>query len=364
MILSKLQLHLSKVFLMIFLRDRQSIFFSLFFPIIFMSVFGFVNNGQQEPLDIGVVNESDSVVAADFVQQLKDSLIFNVTVGTENRLRSELEEGDQTMVLVVPGMFNVANLDRQSVELRLLVDAAQLGLIMPLLEQTLIEIEREFRDTEPMFSLAIEDVQARSQSYLDFLLPGLMAFTLMQLSIAGSGYNIIEFRRKGILKRLFVTPIRPNDFITAIVLARTTIVLTQLSVLIMFAILVLDVQIIGNFAAFYFVVILGTFIFLNLGFCLGSIAKTQQAGIMIGNIVIFPQIFLSGVFYPIESMPELVQPIAYVLPLSFVSTGMRDIANEGVSLLAIMPSLIGIAVWLVVSFVLATRLFVWKEVAN
>ncbi len=364
MILSKLQLHLSKVFLMIFLRDRQSIFFSLFFPIIFMSVFGFVNNGQQEPLDIGVVNESDSVVAADFVQQLKDSLIFNVTVGTENRLRSELEEGDQSMVLVIPEIFNAANLDRQSVELRILVDAAQLSLVMPLLEQTLIEIEREFRDTEPMFSLAIEDVQARSQSYLDFLLPGLMAFTLMQLSIAGSGYNIIEFRRKGILKRLFVTPIRPNDFITAIVLARTTIVLTQLSVLIMFAILVLDVQIIGNFAAFYFVVILGTFIFLNLGFCLGSIAKTQQAGIMIGNIVIFPQIFLSGVFFPIESMPELVQPIAYVLPLSFVSTGMRDIANEGVSLLAIMPSLIGIAVWLVVSFVLATRLFVWKEVAN
>jgi len=241
---------------------------------------------------------------------------------------------------------------------------AQLSLVMPLLEQTLIEIEREFRDTEPMFSLAIEDVQARSQSYLDFLLPGLMAFTLMQLSIAGSGYNIIEFRRKGILKRLFVTPIRPNDFITAIVLARTTIVLTQLSVLIMFAILVLDVQIIGNFAAFYFVVILGTFIFLNLGFCLGSIAKTQQAGIMIGNIVIFPQIFLSGVFFPIESMPELVQPIAYVLPLSFVSTGMRDIANGGVSLLAILPSLIGIAVWLVVSYVLATRLFVWKEVAN
>jgi ABC-2 type transport system permease protein len=85
---------------------------------------------------------------------------------------------------------------------------------------------------------------------------------------------------------------------------------------------------------------------------------------MIGNIVIFPQIFLSGVFFPIESMPELVQPIAYVLPLSFVSTGMRDIANGGVSLLAILPSLIGIAVWLVVSYVLATRLFVWKEVAN
>jgi len=135
-------------------------------------------------------------------------------------------------------------------------------------------------------------------------------------------------------------------------------------VLMAFAVFVLDVNIIGNFALFYLVVILGTFIFLNLGFCLGSIAKTQQAVMAVGNIVIFPQIFLSGVFYPIESMPEIVQPIAYLLPLSFVSTGMRDIANEGASLISIMPSLIGIAVWLVIGFILATRLFVWKEVAN
>ena len=282
-------------------------------------------------------------------------------------MRSDLEEGNQTMVLVIPKDFNTANIDRQGVELRILVDAAQLAqlsLVMPLLEQTLIEIEREFRETEPMFSLVIEDVQARSQSYLDFVLPGLMAFVLMQLSIAGSGYNIIEFRRKGILKRLFVTTIQPKDFITAIVLARTTIVLTQLVALITFAVLVLDVQIIGSFATFFFVAILGTFIFLNLGFCLGSIAKTQQASMMIGNIVTFPQMFLSGVFYPIESMAEFVQPVAYVLPLSFVATGMRDIANEGASLLAIMPSLIGIAVWLFISYLLATRLFVWKEIAS
>ncbi|MDA1372961.1 MAG: ABC transporter permease [Proteobacteria bacterium] len=364
---SKLQLHLSKVFLKIFLRDRQSIFFSLFFPIIFMTVFGFVNSGGQDPINIGVVNESNSVVASNFVQELIDSPIFNVTIGTEERLREELEAGDQTMVLVLPELFNNQSLAQDSTELRLLVDAAQvqqLGLILPVLEQTLIEIEREFRNTEPMFSLVIEDVQARSQSYLDFLLPGLMAFTLMQLSIAGSGFNIVEYRRKGILKRLFVTPIQPKDFIAAIVLARMSIVLLQLTVLVAFAVFVLDVSIVGNFAAFYFLIILGTFIFLNLGFCLGSVAKTQQAVMAVGNIVIFPQIFLSGVFYPIESMPALIQPIAYVLPLSFISTGMRDIANEGASLLAIMPSLLGIAVWLVIGFVLATRLFVWKEVAN
>jgi ABC-2 type transport system permease protein len=84
----------------------------------------------------------------------------------------------------------------------------------------------------------------------------------------------------------------------------------------------------------------------------------------VGNIVIFPQIFLSGVFYPIESMPALIQPIARVLPLSFIATGLREIANSGATLLEIIPSLIGIAVWFVIGFLLATRLFVWKEVAN
>jgi ABC-2 type transport system permease protein len=362
--LSKLQLHLTSVFLKIFLRDRQSIFFSLFFPIIFMTVFSFINGGAQDPIKLGLVNNSGSAVATNFVQQLIDDPLFNVSIGLEDRLRNELEAGEQTMLLILPEQFNG---QADSSELRLLVDAAQvqqLGMIVPLLQQKLITIEREFRNLDPMFSLAIEDVQARSQSYLDFLLPGLLAFTLMQLSIAGSGFNIVEYRRKGILKRLFVTPIRPTDFIASIVIARMAIVLIQLTVLILFAVLVLDVNILGNFASLYLVVILGTIIFLNLGFCLGSLAKTQQAVMAVGNIVIFPQIFLSGVFYPIESMPELVQPIARALPLSFVATGMRDIANEGASLLAIWPSLLGIAVWLIVGFVLATRLFVWKEVAN
>ncbi|MEX2468388.1 MAG: ABC transporter permease [Pseudohongiellaceae bacterium] len=365
--LTRLQLHLSFVFLKIFLRDRQSIFFSLFFPIIFMTVFGFVGNAGQEPIAIGVVNNSDSGVAGQFVSQLRDDPLFSVTPGAEPELRAALEAGDQTMVLVLPDSFAVDTANSDSTELRVLVDAAQvqqLSLIIPLLEQKLLAIEREFRSISPMFELTVEDVQARSQRYLDFLLPGLMAFTLMQLAIAGSGFNIVEYRRKGILKRLFVTPIRPRDFIAAIVLARTAIVLIQLTVLILFAVLILDVRILGNFASFYLVVLLGTFVFLNLGFCLGSVARTQQAVMAVGNIVIFPQIFLSGVFYPIESMPAFIQPIATVLPLSFVATGMREIANEGASLLDILPSLIGIAVWFVIGFYLATRLFVWKEVAN
>lgn len=331
-----------------------------------MTVFSLANNREPKLINIGVANLSSNQVASDFVQRLSDSLVFNTVTGESAPLREALIAGDLAIVLELPADFGQSPETRSS-EINVVVDAAQvsqLGLIMPVLEQTLLSIEREFRGIAPLFTIAIEDVQARSQRYIDFLLPGLMALTLMNLSIAGSGFNIVEYRRKGILKRLFVTPIEPKDFITAIVFARMTIVLVQLTVLIILAIVLLDIRIVGNFLAYYFVVILGTVVFLCIGFSLGSLAKTQETIGALGNIVIMPQIFLSGIFYPIESMPEWIQPLAQLLPLSFVSTGMREIANAGAALTEILPSLLGIAVWLAISFLAATRFFLWKEVAS
>ena len=348
----------------IFLRDRQAIFFSLFFPIIFMSVFGFVERRGPQTIDIGVVNEAPGPLSEDFMAALTGNDVFRVQSGTEAELRETLIEGDVSLVLVVPPEFQQAD---SGVQLRVMVDASQvqlLGLIMPVLEQSLLRVERELRGTEPLFTLTLEDVQARSQRYLDFLVPGLIAFTLMQLAIAGSGFNIVEYRRKGILKRLFVTPVQPRDFIAGIVLSRLLLSIMQITVLLAVAVFLLDVQILGSYPAFYVSIIMGSVVFLCLGFFLGSLAKTQQSIQAIGNLVIFPQIFLSGIFYPIDSMPAFIQPVAYVLPLSYVANALRGIANEGLSLLQLLPDLTGILVWMAVSFFLATRFFVWKEVAS
>jgi ABC-2 type transport system permease protein len=187
---------------------------------------------------------------------------------------------------------------------------------------------------------------------------------LMNLSIAGSGFNIVEYRRRGILKRLFVTPIQPKDFIISIVLARTLIVLMQVSVVLGLAIALLDVKIMGSFLSLYGMVTLGTFIFLCLGFCLGSIAKTQEAVRPIVTSFTFPQLIFSGVFFPISSMPEIVQPFAHALPLSVIATGLRDIAIDGTSLLVFNTTTLGIVIWIMLSFFTVTKFFVWKEIAS
>ena len=360
---TSLQLHLAKVFLKIFLRDRQSIMFSLFFPLVFIGVFLF-SGGEPDPINLGLVNNSTNTISKNFSELVTGDPLFNVTEGEESDLKEQLFLGDQTAIIVIPENFDYLE---KTGELRLLLDASQvrqLGAIKEALNTSLLSIERELRNAEPMFSVKIEDVKSRPQRYIDFLLPGLLAFMLMNLSIAGSGFNIVEYRRRGILKRLFVTPIQPKDFIISIVLARMAIVLMQISVVLGLAIALLDIKIVGSFFSLYGMVILGTIIFLCLGFFLGSIAKTQEAIRPIVSVFIFPQLILSGVFFPISSMPELIQPLAHVLPLSVIATGLRDIANDGTSLLILNTTTLGVGIWLILSFIIVTKFFVWKEVAS
>jgi ABC-2 type transport system permease protein len=230
-------------------------------------------------------------------------------------------------------------------------------MLKPLVEHTLLDIERKVRSIEPLFPLTVVDVKARSQRYIDFLIPGLLALTIMQISVAGSGYNIVEYRRKGILKRLFVTPIRPRDFITGIVLARLVITVIQVAFLLAVAVVLLKVPVVGN------VLELSILIFLCLGFCMGSIAKTQQAIMLLGNLITLPQIFLSGVFFSVDSMPGILRPLARVLPLTFVVSSLRELIVNGLSLAEQIPTVLGLGAWLAIGLALAIRLFRWKEVA-
>tara|TARA_B000000475_G_scaffold226303_1_gene190550 strand:+ start:941 stop:2029 length:1089 start_codon:yes stop_codon:yes gene_type:complete len=361
--LNKPQAYLTKVFIQIFLRNKQYIVFSLILPLLILAIVG-LNDGDNDPIEIGIVNNSKSNLSQQFVDQLTSNKLFNIIQDSEGTLRNELVNGDLMIVLIIPSAMD----DKvKSSNIKLLVDKSQTQFIQtiePILNQSLLSIEREITGRASMFNLVIEDVKSRTLSYIDFLLPGIMAFMLMNLSIAGSGFNVVEFRRRGILKRLFVTPIKPIDFVLAIVIARMVIVLGQLSIIFGFALAILDANIVGSVVSLYFVIMLSVIMFLTLGFSIGSLAKTQESVGVLATIFIYPQLVLSGIFFPIETLPEYIHPFAELLPLSLVADAMRSIANDGLELIDIYANFIGIGIWIVVGILISTKLFVWKEVAG
>ncbi len=355
--------YLTKVFIQIFLRNRQYIIFSLLLPIVILGIVG-LNDGEVDPIDIGLVDKSSSDLSASFSNKLSSNNLFNVIEGNEEALKEKLINGDIMMILVIPNTMNSSN---KTNTIKLLVDKSQIQFIQtiqPVLNQTLLSIEREITQEQAMFDLSIEDVKSRSQGYLDFLLPGIMAFMLMNLSIAGSGFNVVEFRRRGILKRLFVTPIKPIDFVSAIVIARMVIVLGQLTAIFGFAYFLLDANITGNILHLYLVIILGVLMFLTLGFSIGSLAKTQETVGILASIFIYPQLVMSGVFFPLETLPEFIQPLAQLLPLTLVADAMRAIASDGLTIFQVYSDIFGIGIWVIIGTLISTKLFIWKEVAG
>ncbi|MES2605751.1 MAG: ABC transporter permease [Pseudomonadota bacterium] len=357
-------LKLTQTFLRIFIRDRRAIIFSLFFPLVFMAIFSFTSSMGTDSVAIGIADNANNALSASFKETLRNNPLFEVTEGNEDDLRARVLSGELKMALVVPTNFQDNGTPTQ---LPVIVDASQvrnLALIMPVLDQGLLSAERSLRGTDAMFTLQVEDVKARAQNYLSFVVPGLLAMSLMSIAIAGSGFNIVEYRRKGILKRLFVTPIQPKHFIGGLVLSRAIITVVQLSVVLAIGVFLLGLDIAGNLLSLYVIMLLGIAVFLSIGFCLGSIAKTQETIQAIGNLVTFPQMFMSGIFYPIDSMPEFIQPVAQALPLSFVANGFREIIVNGVSLLDMLPTVAGLLVWGVIALVAAIKLFVWKDVAS
>ena len=361
--LRKPQLYLTRVFIQIFLRNKQYIFFSLLLPVVILGIVG-LNDGERDPVDIGLVDYSNSNISIEFIDKLSNNVLFNINQSDEEILRNKLIKGELTLILLLPDDMGDAS---KTTNIKLLADKSQITFIeaiKPIINQTLIGVEREISKKIPMFSLEIEDIKSRTQTYLDFLLPGIMAFMLMNLSIAGSGFNVVEFRRRGILKRLFVTPIKPIDFVSAIVIARMVIVLGQLSVIFGFAFFFLDVNIVGSISHLFFIIMLSVLMFLTLGFSIGSLAKTQESVGVIASIFIYPQIVMSGVFFPIDTLPEFIQPFSEILPLSIVADAMRSISSDGLLLLAVYKNIIGISIWIVIGTFISTKLFVWKEVAG
>jgi ABC-2 type transport system permease protein len=331
-----------------------------------MVILGIVafNEGDEDPIDIGLVDKSNTILSQQFTSRLNKNNLFNIVIKNENSLKEDLISGKLKAGLVIPiGMTDKSI----ATDIKLMVDSSDIQFIQtiqPILNNSLLEIERELTKVEPLFILTLEDIKSRSLSYINFLLPGIMAFMLMNLSIAGSGFNVVEFRRRGILKRLFVTPIKPIDFVTAIVLARMIIVIAQLTIVFSFALFALDVEIVGSLLTFYFMIMLGILMFLTLGFSIGSLAKSQESVGVLASIFIYPQLALSGVFFPIESLPEFIHPFAALLPLSILVESLRLIANDGLMVLDLLGNFIGMVVWIIFGTFLSTKLFIWKEVAG
>ena len=184
--------------------------------------------------------------------------------------------------------------------------------------------------------------------------------SIMQMGLFSVAFTFVQMKNRGILRRLLATPVRPASFLFAQVTTRLIVSVLQTLVLIGLAVLIFDVRFAGNLAAMVVLAIIGGGVFVSLGFAISGWAKTEDVAAPIANVIALPMMFLSGVFFPRDAMPPAIRGIADFLPLSYLSDAMREVAIEGQSLWSQWYDILGLLVWLALTFVIAVRLFRWE----
>jgi ABC-2 type transport system permease protein len=204
--------------------------------------------------------------------------------------------------------------------------------------------------------LPLENLVGLGVNYSEFLLPGIIAMVVMQGGIYTLAYATIEAKSHGVLKRLAVTPLTKSQFITTMLAARLTVVLAQALVLTIVGVLVFNTQFHWPILTITIFVLLGGAIFLLLGLIISTFADSYESAAPITAGLGLPLAFLGNIFYPVEKLPESLQAIAQVLPITHLSDALRQAYITGAGLADLWQQAVILVAWLLGFFIVA----VWR----
>jgi ABC-2 type transport system permease protein len=348
-----------------YFRNLSAVFFTLFIPVMLVLIFGWLNTGGTgSSLDLSLVNNSQTDIAKGFVESLGKISAFGVHQMSENEAMDKLGKGKTDLVVVIPADFGEVTdtgLKEAKIDARYNEgkpgNGQTAGLI---LGQVVAGINDSITKSPRPLGLENHGIKTNNLGIIDFLIPGIIAMSIMQLGIFSVAFGFVSFKTTGALRRLQATPTRPLLFIIAQSTARVLIGVIQVLILISLGTIFFHLHMVGNLAEFLVASTLGVIVFLAFGFCVAGWAKDENQAAPIANLITFPMLFLSGIFFPRDGFPAWLKTVTDFFPLTYLSDGLRRIANEGASLGAIRGDLLGMTIWGVIVFFVAVLVFRWE----
>lgn len=349
-------------------RDRLALFFTFLFPLIFLFVFGSLNSGHSDvSFNVGIINKSNSAIAKQFVSRAESSgqkvLKVDKDVTTIARANEKMSRGEIDATIELPAGFgelkNGVPTGQAIVHFTQNNQSAATTLVSVLNSQFQAIGAKYVRTTTPITVVA-RQTNEHSLSSFDYTFTGLLGFAILGAGIFGPMNVFPELKKMGILRRLHTTPLRVWQYFLANMLGNAVTGLMSIAVMFLAAIVFFHLKVVGNYAELAVFLAYGIIVILGIGLALGGWARNERQAAPLGNIIVFPMMFLTGVFFPRFLMPHWLQGITSYMPLTPVIDGARFITTEGKSLLDLGPQLAVMTVWLVIVYFIAFRVFRWE----
>ena len=357
-----------------FLRSKATLFWTLAFPIMLILIFGSIFSGMGEiEFELYVQNldgeDDQSEWSKIFLEGLENTGYINIkNVPKDSDVKSYMDENDIKRLVVIPENFTETIIESQYPN-----STANVNLLF-YFDQSEQTVNQQIKDIISYFVvntninmsggreiIGIEDIETISGefTYIDFFIPGMIGFTIMQTCIYGSLERNTKYRKDGILRKLLTTPITRSEWIISKMLFQ--LFLSFLSAVIIIAVGIIVFGLHVHLTALMIIIIIATsFLFTGLGMMIGRFVKDEESAGMADGAVTFPMMFLAGTFFELEMMPDFLQTVALGLPLYYVNEGLRDSMIK----LEMADATLNAAVVLIfaaIFFIIGLILTKWKE---
>ena len=351
-----------------FFRDRLAQFFSILFPLIFLFVFGSLTKGNGNvSFSIALINQSKTPFATQLTHNIESSKTFKVnsSLTTLSAAENKMHQNQLDGIIVLPSNFGAMQPGQSypSGQAKVLYDETNSGTgqtLTSLLQATFAKINTKFVNVKEPLAVNGQVLNTKRLTSFDYTFSGLLGFSIIGLGIFGPVNVFPELKKQGILRRLHTTPLKTWQYFMATMFSQAVTGIISIAVMFAVAIGFFHLKVDGNYLEIALFTVYSIFMILGLGLAIGGWAKNERQAAPLSNIIVFPMLFLSGTFFPRYLMPHWLQTTTNYLPLTPVIDGLRLLTTEGKSLLDIGPQLGLIAVWFVLIYVIAFRVFKWE----
>lgn len=348
-----------------YFRSRTALFFSILFPLILLVIFGGIfGSSKGTSFEVAVINQSNTEFSKSFEKSLLGSRLLKVSEPSSQAVASEkLGKNELDAIIILPEGFGsvVDGYPRGQAKVLYSESGAQAGsAVGAILNGIFIGINSELTNIQPPLQVTTQSTKANGLTAFDYSFTGLIGFSLLGIGIFGPINTLPAMKKSGALSRMRTTPLQPLQFIIAYMISSLAAGIVSIAVLFIVAVSFFNFHMNGSIPLFTIYALISGIMIFGFGMAVGGWANDEKQSAPLGNLVAFPMMFLSGVFFPRFLMPDWLQQISTFIPLSPAIEGLRQIATEGKTFLDLGFQLGIMGAWIVVIYFIAFRVFRWS----
>src|SRR5687768_10376232 len=341
-----------------------SIVLSLLFPIIFILIFGAFGNSGVPTQRIAIRPGSDTVNAV-FDSLKANKFVRLVGYSDTAVMRDELVKGKLTGILFIQPIPDTTGKNKYLVNVQSSsASGTSLYLFLQSLENLTNKIEiAHVAPGAKQYIIEPEIVEGQKYRQIDFILPGQLGFSILFSTLFGIAFTFFALREQLVLKRFYASPVKRINILMGIGISRLLFQLVNIVVLILFGYFFLHFTLQHGALTFVEMVLVSVimlFLLMGVGLIFSSIAKSDAIIPLFINLFGFPQMLLSGTFFPITVFPQWLQDICYFLPLTQFNNAMRKISFEGLHLYDTWKEIGILGIWIVIIYIVLAKVIRWE----